>query len=96
MERDEDGIVRILAIPAGKKKDYLGKELGDDWLLATLGTGLGPDGETECDYYITTNRVHASELDQPMFEPEGFCKFVVDKINENYRQFLEECYKTNE
>lgn len=53
------GRYRVLLIPTGQKVDADGRELGDDWLLATLG--CAEDGDKEYDCYVTTNRVRASE-----------------------------------
>lgn len=53
------GRYRVLLIPAGQKVDADGRELGDDWLLATLG--CAEEGDKSYDCYVTTNRVRASE-----------------------------------
>lgn len=57
------GRYRVLIIPHGEKKDAEGRELGDDWLLASMG--YFEDGDKGFDAYVTTNRVRASDYDVP-------------------------------
>ena len=65
---------------------------GDDWLVA-----FGKDAETNKEYYITTNSVHASELmdisDGAKADAEFFVNVLNLKHNGKFRemeQFLKE------
>ncbi|HJV97443.1 MAG TPA: hypothetical protein VJ608_15475 [Albitalea sp.] len=51
--------VRVLALPKGAAADAEGRKLGADWVLADLG-----EDTAGTHYYVTTDRVRASELHQ--------------------------------
>ena len=52
---------------------------GDDWLIC-----FGRDAETNKEYSITTNRVHASELDEISEGAKADAKFFVKVLNLKY------------
>ena len=59
------GRYRVLLIPHGQSgKDAEGRGIGDDWLLATMGY-FDADNGVGYDAYVTTNRVHASDYNEP-------------------------------
>lgn len=69
-------LVRLLVIPRGADADSDGRKVGDDWLLATLGSD--DDGA----YYLTTDGVRASELgDWPGLRPRELGEWMVRRIN---------------
>jgi hypothetical protein len=51
------GPYRVLKIRNGETKDADGREVGTDWLVATLGADAD-----DFHYYVTTDRVRGSEL----------------------------------
>lgn len=64
------GRYRVLLIPTGQKCDAEGKEIGDDWLLASLGHY--EDGDVSGEAYVTTRNVRASDHDPPDAKETAF------------------------
>ena len=74
-------LVRVLAIPAGQKKDAIGRGIGDDWLLADLG-----EASNGTHYYLTTDHVHCSEMIEfPQLDAEWLSRAIADWINNSWR-----------
>lgn len=74
---------RILAIPEGEEKDAEGRGLGDDWLVADLGVHEDENGVFTTHYYVTTDRVHASEFDPEVMgcDPPSLAADIVAILN---------------
>lgn len=76
-------IARVLAIPRYAEKDWAGRGIGDDWLLADLGV-LG-----DVHYYVTTDSVHASEIaGMNLLDPDTLAAFLAGQINASWRRYL--------
>ncbi len=74
-------LVRVLAIPAGQKKDALGRGVGDDWLLADFG-----EADDGTHYYLTTDHVHCSEMIEfPQLSADWLPVAVADWINHSFQ-----------
>lgn len=74
---------RVLAIPHGKEADADGRTLGDDWLRADLG--CDDDGTH---YYVTTDRVHASDSYSEHAEPAEMARWIVDELHRRGRKTM--------
>lgn len=69
--------IRVLRIKNGETRDEEGRRYGDDWVLADFGEDF--DGDH---YYLTTNRLHASEYARfTLFEPGNLSKFIQEQID---------------
>lgn len=69
-------MIRMLKIRDGEKKDAEGREVGDDWLLATLGA-------THDGYhiYLTTDCIRASEVGFiDLIQPEEMALWIVEHL----------------
>lgn len=71
-------IVRVLAIPQGQDKDAEGRQLGDDWMLATLGYSE----ELRANIYLTTDRLRADEEPAWLADPGAMARAIAAAINE--------------
>ena len=60
-----------LAIPSGDTKDANGRELGEDWLLMTLGSD---DYGTQ--HYLTTDHCRAGEYPDVLNDPTHLAELV--------------------
>ncbi len=69
-------MIRMLKIRAGEKRDAADRAVGDDWMLATLGS-------THDGYhvYITTDRIRASEVGFiDLIQPEAMALWIVEHL----------------
>ena len=73
-------IVRVLRIPHGGKADEDGREVGDDWLLATLGQDMA--GAT---YYLTTDHVNGSDLPEALDNTKKCAELIAALVNRAWR-----------
>ena len=55
----------------------------DDWLIC-----FGRDAETNKDYYITTDRVHASELGEISWSAKEDAEYIAKCLNERANKQL--------
>ncbi len=81
---EEDRILRVLVIPHEAEKDSKGRGIGDDWLLADMGTD--EDGNH---IYVTTDRVHASEMaGMALLSPRELAVYLAENVNASWRRYL--------
>lgn len=70
--------VRILCVPGDDR------ELGDDWLLATLGNS-SDDGK---DYYVTTDRLtdrlHGTDIPDELCDAKSTAELIVTLLNDHF------------
>ena len=68
------GVVRVLG-----PNDPEGRELGDDWLVASFGYADGAQGSGE--YHLTTDHLHGTDVPEVLQFADTTAKLVAALVN---------------